>query len=70
MGVAGEIVEKLMELKQKGEWTSITFNLTAGTEEAPHIVISLLPGTTEKNAKRIQKAFIQIGDRVNDGNNS
>ncbi len=65
MGIAGEILEQLMKTAEENEWQSITLNITAGPKESPQIIACIIPGTSEKNAKRIQAGCSAMYDKMN-----
>lgn len=64
----GDLVAGLMATREKGEWMSISVNVTSDPEgEAPIALIALLPGTTKEHAKAIQTRFGLAVGQINEG---
>jgi len=62
-----KILEALMSTAKPDEWLSATINITAGPKETPQVNINLIPGTTKKNAIRIQEGLVDAYKVLNKG---
>lgn len=62
---ASQIISALMQAREPGEWSSVSLNITIGVEEGPVVLAAILPGTTERHAKKIQDRFISEAQKMN-----
>lgn len=57
--LAHALIDSLIDMHDKGEWITMTTNITAGPKEGPMAAILFGPGTTKENAVGIQNTVAQ-----------